>query len=91
MQIHENVLSVIGHTPLVKLNRVASSVKATLLAKLEFLNPGGSVKDRIGIEMIDAAERGKLRPVERLSKAHLETRALVSQSPRQSRVIAASL
>ncbi len=63
MQIYENILSVIGHTPLVKLNRVASSVKATLLAKLEFLNPGGSVKDRIGTEMIDAAEReGKLRP-----------------------------
>lgn len=63
MQIHENVLSVIGHTPLVKLNRVARGVKATLLAKLEFLNPGGSVKDRIGIEMIEAAEReGSLRP-----------------------------
>jgi cystathionine beta-synthase len=63
IQIHENVLSVIGRTPLVKLNRVARGVKANLLAKLEFLNPGGSVKDRIGIEMIQAAEReGKLRP-----------------------------
>lgn len=62
-QIHENVLSVIGNTPLVKLNRVARGIRATLLAKLEFLNPGGSVKDRIGIEMIEAAEReGRLRP-----------------------------
>ncbi len=62
-QIHETVLSVIGNTPLVKLNRVARGIKATLLAKLEFLNPGGSVKDRIGIEMIEAAERdGSLRP-----------------------------
>lgn len=63
MQIHENVLSVIGNTPLVKLNRVARGIKATLLAKLEFLNPGGSVKDRIGLAMIEAAEReGRLRP-----------------------------
>ncbi len=63
MQIHENILSVIGNTPLVKLNRVTRGIKATLLAKLEFLNPGGSVKDRIGIEMLEAAEReGKLRP-----------------------------
>jgi len=63
MQIHENILSVIGNTPLVKLNRVARGIKATLLAKLEFLNPGGSVKDRIGLAMIEAAEReGRLRP-----------------------------
>ena len=63
MQIHENVLSVIGNTPIVKLNRVARGIKASLLAKLEFLNPGGSVKDRIGLAMIEAAEReGRLRP-----------------------------
>ncbi len=58
-----NVLSVIGNTPLVKLNHVTRAIKATVLAKLEFMNPGGSVKDRIGTEMIEAAEReGKLRP-----------------------------
>lgn len=63
MQIHQNVLTVIGNTPLVKLNRVARGIQATMLAKLEFLNPGGSVKDRIGLAMIEAAEReGRLRP-----------------------------
>ncbi len=63
MGILPNILSVIGHTPLVKLNHVTRGIKATVLAKLEFLNPGGSVKDRIGIAMIEAAEReGKLRP-----------------------------
>lgn len=63
MQIHENVLTVIGNTPLVKLNRVARGIQATVLAKLEFLNPGGSVKDRIGLAMIEAAEReGRLQP-----------------------------
>src|SRR5512141_3269099 len=61
--IKPDVLSAIGNTPLVRLNHVTRGVKATVLAKLEFLNPGGSVKDRIGIEMIEAAEReGKLHP-----------------------------
>ena len=61
--IHSNVLSTIGNTPLVKLNHVTRGLQATVLAKLEFLNPGGSVKDRIGLAMIQAAEReGKLKP-----------------------------
>ncbi len=63
MQVHSNVLSTIGNTPLVRLNHVTRGIQATVLAKLEFLNPGGSVKDRIGLAMIEAAEReGKLRP-----------------------------
>src|SRR6476659_7135495 len=63
MQYSENVLALIGHTPLVKLNRMNRGIKATLLAKMENLNPGFSVKDRIGISMINAAERdGKLKP-----------------------------
>src|SRR5512142_995018 len=62
-QINPNVLSAIGNTPLVRLNHVTRGIRATVLAKLEFLNPGGSVKDRIGIEMIEAAEHeGKLKP-----------------------------
>ncbi len=62
-QIKQNILAVIGNTPVVRLNHVTRGIKAIILAKLEFLNPGGSVKDRIGIEMIEAAEReGKLRP-----------------------------
>ena len=63
MNYHENVLSLIGHTPLVKLARLTKGVKATVLAKMENLNPGFSVKDRIGISMIEAAEReGILKP-----------------------------
>src|SRR3989442_2219362 len=60
---HDNILQVIGNTPMVRLNRVARGVRATILAKLEYLNPGGSVKDRIGITMLEAAENaGKIRP-----------------------------
>jgi cystathionine beta-synthase len=63
VQIHENVLSVIGNTPLVRLNKITRGLRATVLAKLEFLNPGGSVKDRIGLAMIESAERdGRLKP-----------------------------
>ena len=63
MKYHENVLSLIGNTPLVKLNRVNSGLKPLMLAKLEYLNPGGSVKDRIGPAMIEAAEKeGQLKP-----------------------------
>jgi cystathionine beta-synthase len=60
---HENILQVIGNTPMVRLNRVARGVRPTLLAKLEYLNPGGSVKDRIGLAMLEAAEReGRVKP-----------------------------
>jgi len=63
MQFHENVLGLIGHTPLVKLGRLARGVKAKVFAKMENLNPGYSVKDRIGVAMIEAAEReGNLKP-----------------------------
>src|SRR3979409_2238161 len=63
MQFYENVLGLIGNTPLVKLNRMARNTKATVLAKMENLNPGYSVKDRIGVAMIEAAEReGLLKP-----------------------------
>jgi cystathionine beta-synthase len=63
MEFHENVLGLIGHTPLVRLNRLAKGVKAKIFAKMENLNPGYSVKDRIGIAMIEAAEReGILKP-----------------------------
>ncbi|HKP72836.1 MAG TPA: cysteine synthase family protein, partial [Pyrinomonadaceae bacterium] len=63
MDYKENVLGLIGNTPLVKLNRLTQGIKATVLAKMENLNPGFSVKDRIGISMIEAAERdGTLKP-----------------------------
>ncbi len=63
MRYAESVPDVIGRTPLVRLRRVASEVRPTILAKVEYLNPGGSVKDRIGLALVEAAERaGLLRP-----------------------------
>lgn len=63
LAIHDSVLEVMGHTPLVRLHKVTRGVRAEIVAKLEFLNPGGSVKDRIGPVMIEEAEReGRLRP-----------------------------
>ena len=63
MEFKENILALIGNTPLVKLNRLARGVKAQIFAKMESLNPGYSVKDRIGVSMIEAAEReGILKP-----------------------------
>lgn len=63
MRIAASVTDLIGNTPLVKLNRLTEGCKATVVAKLEFFNPGKSVKDRIGAAMIDAAiESGALKP-----------------------------
>lgn len=63
MPIHPDIVSTVGRTPLVKLNRVTAGVDATILLKCEFFNPLGSVKDRIGYAMIAAAERdGILTP-----------------------------
>jgi cystathionine beta-synthase len=63
MNYSENVLHLIGRTPLVKLNRMTEGIRATVLAKMESLNPGYSVKDRIGISMVESAEReGTLKP-----------------------------
>ena len=60
---YPTVLDLVGSTPLVRLQRLTRDVQPTLLAKLEYLNPGGSVKDRIGLRMIEQAERdGKLQP-----------------------------
>lgn len=57
MKYYQNILETIGKTPLVRLNKVTSEIKATILAKVEYFNPGGSVKDRIGIAMIEEAEK----------------------------------
>ncbi|HET6979802.1 MAG TPA: pyridoxal-phosphate dependent enzyme [Pyrinomonadaceae bacterium] len=63
MEFQENILGLIGNTPLVRLNRLARNTKAQVFAKMENLNPGYSVKDRIGVSMIEAAEReGILKP-----------------------------
>ena len=61
--VHTNILSTIGATPLVRLNRLARGLAATVLAKVEFFNPGGSVKDRIALNIVEDAERaGRLKP-----------------------------
>ncbi|MFZ3386746.1 MAG: cystathionine beta-synthase [Candidatus Hydromicrobium sp.] len=58
-----NILEAIGKTPLIRLNRMAKDIKSEIYVKLEYLNPGGSVKDRIGLAMIEAAEKeGLLKP-----------------------------
>ena len=57
VRIYEDLTKTIGNTPLVKLNRVTKGIDATVVVKLEFFNPLSSVKDRIGVSMIDAAER----------------------------------
>lgn len=63
MQYYDNVVELIGNTPLVRLRNVAEGIQATVLAKVEYLNPGGSVKDRIALRMVEDAEAaGILKP-----------------------------
>ena len=63
MKFYNNVLEAIGNTPLIKLNKVIDKKNVTVFAKLEYINPGGSVKDRIGVKMIDEAEKkGLIKP-----------------------------
>lgn len=61
--IHENILSTIGNTPVVKINKIAKNLNCNVFAKCEFFNPGGSVKDRIGWNMVKEAElSGRIKP-----------------------------
>jgi len=63
MDYAEHVIDLVGNTPLVKLNALAEGVEPLILAKVEYMNPGGSVKDRIALRMVEAAEAsGELRP-----------------------------
>ncbi len=62
-RIFRDITETVGHTPLVRLNRLAAAIDGEILAKLEYFNPMGSLKDRIGLAMIDAAEKaGKIGP-----------------------------
>ena len=68
IQFKKNILETIGNTPLVKLNKIAKGYKPHIFAKVEIFNPGGSVKDRIGVEIIEEAERsGRLK----IGRAHV--------------------
>ena len=61
--VHDSILGAIGRTPLVRLRRIGAHLECNLFGKCEFLNPGGSIKDRIGQSMVEAAEReGRIRP-----------------------------
>ncbi|GGB82611.1 cystathionine beta-synthase [Knoellia flava TL1] len=63
MKYAEHIVDLVGNTPLVKLNSVTDGIAATVLAKVEYMNPGGSVKDRIALKMVEAAEAsGELKP-----------------------------
>jgi cystathionine beta-synthase len=63
VDIKDSILDAIGHTPLVRLSRLGAGLRPQLVAKVEALNPGGSIKDRVAVALIEAAERdGKLRP-----------------------------
>ena len=61
--IHDNILTTIGNTPVVKMNQIGNELDCELFSKCEFLNPGGSIKDRIGLKMVEDAEQsGRIKP-----------------------------
>ena len=63
MKIANNILETIGNTPMVKLNAITNEIEATVLAKVEYFNPGSSVKDRMALKMVEDAEAdGRLKP-----------------------------
>ena len=63
MRVHDSLIDLVGDTPLVRLRKVTEGLAPTILAKVEYFNPGGSVKDRIALRMVEAAEKsGELKP-----------------------------
>lgn len=90
-RIYNNIVETVGRTPLVRLNKVTAGVPATILLKCEFFNPLGSVKDRIGMSMIeDAEKRGILKKILSLSNRRVVTRASHWHSSRQPKGISSS-
>ena len=74
--IKDSILDTIGDTPLVRLSRIGAGLRPRLVAKLESFNPGGSIKDRVAVALIEAAERdGLLRPAARSSSRRRATPA----------------
>ena len=63
MDIKNNILETIGDTPLIRLNKITSHLPCTVLAKVDYFNPGNSIKDRMALKMVEVAEKeGKLKP-----------------------------
>src|SRR5574343_960926 len=63
MDIKQNILETIGNTPLIKLNKITRDLPGTILAKVDYFNPGNSIKDRMALKMVEVAEQeGKLKP-----------------------------
>jgi cystathionine beta-synthase len=63
MDIRQNILETIGNTPLIRLNKITRQIPATVLAKVDYFNPGNSIKDRMAVKMIEVAEKeGRLKP-----------------------------
>ena len=62
MHVHDSLVELMGNTPLVRLRKVTGGLRPQVLAKVEYFNPGGSVKDRIAVRMIDAAEKSGALP-----------------------------
>ena len=63
MDIKNNILETIGNTPMIRLNKVARDLPCTVLAKVDYFNPGNSIKDRMALKMVEVAEKeGKLKP-----------------------------
>ena len=87
--IRDSILDTIGDTPLVRLGRIGAGLAPQIVAKVEYFNPGGSIKDRVAIRLVEAAERdGRLRPAARSSSRPPATPAPGSRSPPASRAIA---
>ncbi len=88
---YDSVLDTIGWTPLIRLARIGAGIRTPVYGKAEFANPGGSVKDRIGLAIIEAAEReGTLKPGGTVVEAPPATPALAWPSPRLSKATTAS-
>src|SRR6266568_7832783 len=63
MDIRNNILETIGHTPLIRLNKITRDIPALVYAKVDFFNPGNSIKDRMAVKMLEVAEKeGKIKP-----------------------------
>ena len=80
MKVYNNITEVYGNTPLVKLNKIMTNSTAKVLAKLEFYNPTSTVKDRLSIAMVDAAEKSGDRKSTRLNSSHVSESRMPSSA-----------